>query len=143
MDIRKGQKESAGEIDVQELIDKTFGRRLIIWGAEADGQLGNRNHEEEEKYAKKTYRPKNNRALHESQHGRKGNGGSTQNIPKTADDADGNMGKPKIARMGKWKQQQEDETKENWEKENWGGIYDNLDQSGRSHKAANRLHRDK
>ena len=56
-------------------------------------------------------------------------------MPKTEDDTDGNMGKPKISRMGKWKHQ-EDETKENWEKKT-GEIYDNLDQSGRKHKKAN------
>ena len=30
--------------------------------------------------------------------------------------------KPKIERKDKWKQQQESETKENWEKENWENI---------------------
>ena len=41
--------------DVQELLSKTCNRHLVILGAAANGQLGNRNHEEEEKYAKKEY----------------------------------------------------------------------------------------
>ena len=39
---------------VQELIKKTCKKHLIIWGTDANGQLGNRNREEEEeKYAKR------------------------------------------------------------------------------------------
>ena len=40
--------------DVQELLSKTCKNHLIIWGTDANGQLGNRHREEEEeKYAKK------------------------------------------------------------------------------------------
>ena len=41
--------------DVKELLNKTCSRHLIIWVAVANGQIGNRNHEEEEKYAKKEH----------------------------------------------------------------------------------------
>ena len=134
MDIRKGQKESAGEIDVQELIDKTFGRRLIIWGAEADGQLGNRNHEEE-KYAKK--KEHSDRRIigpyTKANRTEKGNGArlhrirrNQQMIPTTTwknprwhEWINGNNRKTKQRRNGK---------------EKTGKIYDNLDQSGRKHK---------
>ena len=34
--------------DVKELLYKTCGRHLVIWGSDANGQLGNRNREEEE-----------------------------------------------------------------------------------------------
>ena len=41
--------------DVGELLNKICMRHLIIWGSGANGQLGNRNHTEEEKYAKKEH----------------------------------------------------------------------------------------
>ena len=57
--------------DVKELLSTTCERHLLIWGAGASAQLGNRNHEEE-KYAKKrTCRPIDNMALHESHQGEK------------------------------------------------------------------------
>ena len=40
---------------VQELLNKTCKRHLIIWGGDANGQLGYRNHGEEEKYATKKH----------------------------------------------------------------------------------------
>ena len=41
--------------DVKELLSKTCERHLIVWGADANGQIGNRNHEEGEKYAQKEH----------------------------------------------------------------------------------------
>ena len=41
--------------DVQELLNKTCERHLIIWGAGANGQMRNRNHGTEEKYTKKDH----------------------------------------------------------------------------------------
>ena len=39
--------------DVQELLSKTWKRPLILWGADANGQLGNKDKTSEEKYNKK------------------------------------------------------------------------------------------
>ena len=39
--------------DAGELLNKTCKRHIIVLESEANGQLGNRNHEEEEKYAKR------------------------------------------------------------------------------------------
>ena len=41
--------------DVQEILNKTCNRHLIIWGADANGQMGNKDRTEEEKYAKKEH----------------------------------------------------------------------------------------
>jgi len=38
--------------DVQELLNKTSKRHLIIWGADANGQLGNRNKAEDARYTR-------------------------------------------------------------------------------------------
>merc|ERR1712112_250354 len=38
--------------DVQELLNKTSKQHLIIWGADANGQLGNRNKAEDTKHTK-------------------------------------------------------------------------------------------
>ena len=39
--------------DVQELLNKTCKRHLILWGAAANGQIGNKDKTAEEKYNKK------------------------------------------------------------------------------------------
>ena len=39
--------------DVQELLSKTRKQRLIIWGADSNGQLGHKDKTEEAKYEKK------------------------------------------------------------------------------------------
>ena len=68
-------------------------------------------------------RPKNYRAIRRSlQDGKRKWIKTTQNMPKTADDANDNMEKPKTSRTDKWKQKQKNETKENWGKET-GGKY--------------------
>ena len=83
--------------DVQELLNKTCNRHLIIWGADASGKLGNRNREEEEeeKYAKKEHDDRRiiGHIRKPTRQKRKW-GKTTQNIPKRTNDTDGNMEKP-------------------------------------------------
>ena len=63
-------------------------------------------------------------------------------MPQTTNDTDGNVGKPRLLRQDKWKQQSATTTKENWEKEK-GQIFNDMAKHRRKHMQADRLYRDK
>ena len=105
--------------NVQELLNKTCKRHLIIWGAHANGQLGNKDKTDEGSTAKKSSVEGYNWAVHQSLHHGKGKWSEpAQNMPQTADDTNGDMEKPKIQKQDRWKQQQGNMTKKGWEAEN-------------------------
>ena len=99
--------------DVQELLNKTCKQHPIIRGEDANGQLGNRNREEEEKYAKKGQIGRKIIGPYtRARQAEKGNGARLhricriqQMIPMTT------WEKPKIIKQDRWKQQPGDATR--------------------------------
>ena len=85
----------------KELLNETCRRHLILWGADANGQMGNRNQsEEEERYAKKgKCRSRDNWTIHESEQEREGERSATaQNMQKTTNDTNDNLERTKNRR---------------------------------------------
>ena len=110
--------------DVQELLNKTCKQHLIIWGADANGELGNKDKTEEEKYVKKE---RNIRSIigpyTRAQHTERGNGANLHRICRRQQMIPmATWRKPRLLRQDKWRQQPDTTTKENWEKENRENI---------------------
>ena len=104
--------------DANELLNKTCRSHLILWGSDANGKLGHRNQDEEERYAKKEHADQRiiepyAKAIRTE----KGNGAQLHRIcrrqhmiPMTA------WMEPKIEGEDKWEQQPAEATRGNWER---------------------------
>ena len=106
--------------DVNELLNKTSKRHLIIWGADANGQIGNNEQNKEREQANKAKRTKHIIGPYTKRKCiGKGNGTDLyrtckqqQMIPMTT------WKKPRLYKKDKWKQKAENMTKEEWGEEN-------------------------
>ena len=107
--------------DVKVIRNKTCIRHRVIWGADANGELGNRNQEEEGIYANEERATQNIIGTYtRAEKTEKGNGAQLRTICRKQHAIPmATWKKPKIARRGKWKKQkrQEDMAKENWDRE--------------------------
>ena len=121
MDTQKKQKRHWE--DVQELLNKTCKQHLVIWGAVANGQLGDKDKTEEGKYAKKESNTRNIIGPHtRAQHTESGNGANLHRICRRQQMIPTETWKKqRLLRQDKWKQRSTITTKENWEGGNRGG----------------------
>ena len=125
--------------DVASLLSTTSVRHLTIWGADAIGQLENRN--QEEICQKGTCRPENNRTLRKSKRGgKRKRRTAAHNTPQTTEDTDGDVGEAENSSTRQM-EEKKDPAKANREKR-IRKIHDNMDKSGRKYKKQDRLHND-
>ena len=79
--------------EFKEILNKTCKRHMIIWCADANGQLGRETKKKTKEPSRKHNTQQQNRTMRKSKNRKRKRGTTRKNMPRATDDTDDNMGR--------------------------------------------------